>query len=170
MGTTLAHRSSSLFVAPSGCSSGEHTTEAHLDAKELSTLQGLVIDPAHVLLVVCIKLLIGPPRLPLDEMRVLYAVRRRPAGCMTTSVGEPPCTTKVGGLPRRAHAQKSPLVSLIRLWSCCLETTGLLSSPSVFCLFTRSRLCHLFRKQSTQHEGPQGGETRGVIRMAGDNS
>ncbi len=51
----------------------------HLDSKVLSTLEGLLIHPAHVLLVVCVKLIACTLLLPLYEMCILYAMRRRPA-------------------------------------------------------------------------------------------
>jgi hypothetical protein len=52
---------------------------SHRDAILLGPLQGVVIHPAHVLLIVGVKLLPCPLLVPLDEVRVLYAVGGRAA-------------------------------------------------------------------------------------------
>ena len=53
---------------------------AYSNAKLLGTLSCLLVDPAHVLLHVCIKVLASSLLAPLYEVCVLYAVGRRPAG------------------------------------------------------------------------------------------
>ncbi len=54
-------------------------SKPHLDAELLCARERLLVHPAHVLLLVGIKVFARPLRLPLYELGPFDAVRRRPA-------------------------------------------------------------------------------------------
>lgn len=53
-------------------------SRARLDAVRLGACQRVAVHPLHVLLYVSVKVLPRALRVPLDQLRVLYAVRRGP--------------------------------------------------------------------------------------------
>ena len=64
---------------------------ARLDAKAFGACQGLLVHPGHVLLVVGVELAVVLAFvLPLDQLHVLYAVRRRPDAQACPEVGREP--------------------------------------------------------------------------------
>ena len=91
---TTGARSSTWSPVSAACTSWHaynmHSPR-HLDAELLRARERLVVHPAHVLLGVGVKVLRAALVLPLDQVRVLYAVRGRPARC-THSIWQNPKT------------------------------------------------------------------------------